>query len=654
MISRKQTIAGISMAVLLAVAVPARATGIDLFGKKKKVYDPLAGRKLTAAQNQLIDKAIAREKKVIDVVKERAPLVETYIQTMKPDPVMLQIPESDEHFLGRVEFGKVINDTAYEAGPKAGEKPAGKTSFLKKPLSFLEGLSGSLHLQFHEAGFTQMLLMDSHDFDRVHYKFAFVRADFLGNVPTWVFDVTPASGKKDVGRFFGRLWIETKGGSVVRFNGDFDGSDKDHQEFYHFDSWRTNVQPDLWLPNSIYVEESDPKSRTSTLKFKAINYIWGYVLKVPNKDAENTSVEVVGGADVSNDAQDVSPLGAQRAFIQQAEDNVIERFFQAGLLDAPSDFDKTLEALANNILAYNNIAVSSPIRVRTLLTEPLESLAVGNTVILSKSLIDTTAVITQDGAQQMGNLNALLAFQVAHIITGHRLDTKYAFNDRLLFPDNAAFKRIPMHHTDEDNIEAAKKAMDLLNAKELADGQKYFGLYLQQLAQRVKALKALNEPVLGDGLVKSDTDSNFWMAAMIPKSPKLDVKDVKQVAAQPLASFLRFDPWTDQVVTMHTAYEPILNARDKMPFEVTPVYLKLRYYEAPAPPAAAPAAATAPAAAAATAPAAATTPDATAAPAAAGTAPAAAAGPTTGVSNPPPDTTAAPAAATPPPGTDQR
>jgi hypothetical protein len=638
MISRKQTIAGISMAVLLAVALPARATGIDLFSKKKNKYDPLAGRKLTAAQNALIDKAIAREKKVIDVVKERAPLVETYIQTMKPDPVMLQVPDSDEHFLGRVEFGKVINDTAYEAGPKASEK-SGKTSFLKKPLSFLDGLSGSLHLQFSQGGFTQMLLMDSRDFDRVHYKFAFVRADFLGNVPTWVFDVTPASGKKDVGRFFGRLWIETKGGSVVRFNGDFDGSDKDHQEFYHFDSWRTNVQPDLWLPNSIYVEESDPKSRTSTLKFKAINYIWGYVLKVPNKDAENTSVEVEGGAtDVSNDAQDVSPLGAQRAFIKQAEDNVIERFFQAGLLDAPSDFDKTLEALANNILAYNNIAVSSPIHVRTLLTEPLESLAVGNTVILSKSLIDTTAVITQDGAQQMGNLNALLAFQVAHVITGHRLDTKYAFNDRLLFPDNAAFKRIPMHHTDEDNVEAAKKAMELLNAKELADGQKYFGLYLQQLAQRVKALKALNEPMLGDGLVKSDTDSSFWMAAMIPKSPKLDVKDVKQVAAQPLASFLRFDPWTDQVVTMHTAYEPILNARDKMPFEVTPVYLKLRYYEAPAAAPAASTDATAPAAAAPTtdpaAPAAApTAPTDATAPAAT---PPATTAPTTGQSNPPP------------------
>jgi len=82
------------------------------------------------------------------------------------------------------------------------------------------------------------------------------------------------------------------------------------------------------------------------------------------------------------------------------EDNVVERLFQAGLLDAPSDIDKILEALANNILAYNNIAVSAPIRVRTLLTEPLESLAVGNTIILSKSLIDTTAVVTSDGAQQ--------------------------------------------------------------------------------------------------------------------------------------------------------------------------------------------------------------------------------------------------------------
>jgi hypothetical protein len=360
------------------------------------------------------------------------------------------------------------------------------------------------------------------------------------------------------------------------------------------------VQPDLWLPTSFYVEESDSKSVSRTLKFKAINHIWGYVLKAPPKEAENTSLDVVGATDVSNEAQDVSPLGAQRAWVQQAEDNVVERLFQAGLLDAPSEFDKTLEALAGNILAYNNITLSRPIRCRTLLTEPLESIAIGNTIILSKSLLDTTAIVSQDGAQQMGNLNAILAFQIAHIILAHRLDTKYAFNDRLLFPTTSVFNRIPMHHTDADNAAAAKKAIELLSAKELEGGQQYFGLYLQQLQQRVKSLKALNEPMIGDGLTKSDNDQTFWLAAMMAKSPKLDMKDLKQQAAMPLSSFLRRDPWTDQVITLHAAYEPLLSPADKMPFEVEPVYIKLGYYKPPAdaaPAAGAPAANASPAAA---------------------------------------------------------
>jgi hypothetical protein len=72
------------------------------------------------------------------------------------------------------------------------------------------------------------------------------------------------------------------------------------------------------------------------------------------------------------------------------------------------------------------------------------------------------------------------------------------------------------------------------------------------------------------------------MAPLIAKAPKLDVKDVKQQAAMPLDSFLRFDPWTDQVDVMHSSFEPILSASDKMPLEVAPIYLKLTYFE-PAP-----------------------------------------------------------------------
>jgi hypothetical protein len=588
---RTKLTAAVTLALLVVPALPSAA--FPLLGKKKPAVDPFA-RKLTPAQSALVDKAVIREAVVVKTLKERLPLVETYIQKMKADPVMFQTPESDVHMLGRVDFGKVIGDVGYASG-KAPEEKKSKLSFFKHSLGYITGLSNSLHLTFNERGFVSMLLVDSDSFNRQTYTFTFVRNDFLGTIPTVVFDVQPTK-KNAFGRFSGRIWVERNGGNIVRFNGDFDGTDKDIKNFYHFDSWRTNIQEGLWLPTSVYVEETDPKSPTHVLNFKAINHIWGYQLKVPDSAADETDLTVQGAKDESNEAQDVSPLGAEREWIQQAEDNVIERLYTAGLIDAPSDFDKTLEALANNILAYNQIQTSRPIRVRTLLTEPLESVAIGNTILLSKSLIDTTAVISSDGAQQMGNLNALLAFQVAHIILGHRIDTKYAFSDRLMFPPESAFQRLPMGHTDADDAEAAKEAAKLLGAKELADGQQYFGLYLQQLAAREKGLKALTTPQMGDSLVK--TDGTFWMQAMVSKAPKLANNDLKQQGAMPLGQFLRFDPWTDKVIVMHTTYEPLLSARDKMPFEITPVYLKLSYWQPPAAPPAVPAADAAPATAA--------------------------------------------------------
>ncbi|SEG06586.1 hypothetical protein SAMN05421819_1870 [Bryocella elongata] len=629
---RTKLTTAVALAAVLAPAMGAHA--FPILGKKKVQEDPYA-RKLTPAQSALVDKSIVREQLVVKTLKDRLPLVETYVQKMKADPIMFQSPESDLHMLGRVNFGKVIDDTAYAQGKGVEEKKTGFFGKFKHSMSYITGLSNTLHLTFHQSGFVAMLLVDSNSYNRQTYTFSFVRNEFLGTVPTVVFDVKPTKNNA-YGRFFGRIWVERNGGNIVRFDGDFAGSDADRREFYHFDSWRTNVQEGLWLPTAVYIEETDPKSPTHVLNFRAINHIWGYQLRVPENAGENESETVIGANDESNQATDLTPLGAQREWVQQAEDNVIERLYTAGLIDAPSPFDKTLEALANNILVYNNIQTSRPLRVRTLLTEPLESVSIGNTILVSKSLIDTTAVASADGAQQMGNLNAVLAFQIAHIILGHRIDTKYAFSDRLMFPPESAFQRLPMGHTDKDNAEAAKEAMKLLGAKELADGAPFFGLYLQQLQARQKGLKSLNTPQMGDSLVKSD--GTFWMQELVAKGPKLANNDLKQVAAEPLGQFLRFDPWTDQVIQMHTSYEPLLSARDKMPFEITPVYVKLGYWQPPAPPPAAPAAATAQPADAG-APPAAQPSDVVAAPAtqpADATAGAQTAPPATGTSNPPP------------------
>jgi len=169
MIFGKKSIAGMILALFVAASLPAHAgIGLPHIGKKKNQEDLLPTRKLTAAQNALIDKAIAREKVVITTVKQRAPLVETYIQNMKPDPLLGQVPESDQHFLGRVDFNKIISDETYDVNKT-------KPGFFKQSTSFITSLGSSLHLNFHQAGFVQMLLMDSNSFDRQHYVFGYTR-----------------------------------------------------------------------------------------------------------------------------------------------------------------------------------------------------------------------------------------------------------------------------------------------------------------------------------------------------------------------------------------------------------------------------------------------------------------------------------------------
>jgi hypothetical protein len=58
----------------------------------------------------------------------------------------------------------------------------------------------------------------------------------------------------------------------------------------------------------------------------------------------------------------------------------------------------------------------------------------------------------------------------------------------------------------------------------------------------------------------------------------------------PLGSWLKIDPWDDSVHMLDAKRYAPMNPRDKMPFEVTPVFYKLQRYETahtetpPAPP----------------------------------------------------------------------
>ena len=55
----------------------------------------------------------------------------------------------------------------------------------------------------------------------------------------------------------------------------------------------------------------------------------------------------------------------------------------------------------------------------------------------------------------------------------------------------------------------------------------------------------------------------------------LQPNNLTQIAALPLGSHLRINAWDDQVRFLSTKPEAILNASEKMPLELTPIYFRL-------------------------------------------------------------------------------
>ncbi len=128
----------------------------------------------------------------------------------------------------------------------------------------------------------------------------------------------------------------------------------------------------------------------------------------------------------------------QREWQQQAEDNVIERLQNAGLLAPQGEVDKILMTVVNNLEVTNNIDLPRPVRTRVMLTSPLETFSVGNTIIVSRGLID----VLPDEA----SLAMVLSHELAHIVLGHNLGSRV----RLQRP-HALLRRI---HLPEPGLQA--------------------------------------------------------------------------------------------------------------------------------------------------------------------------------------------------------
>jgi hypothetical protein len=509
-----------------------------------------APRSAPTSFDEVVGRVLDREHMLLSQMHDMRPIVETYVQNLKPDGNGGATPVNDQYFLGRLDMADGPEGISFVGQHEHGQ-------------SRLNKLTGIFSLHFQPLGFAQMVVPDT-DFDKTNYNFTFVRREFLGEVRCLVIDVQP---KPDApaGRFDGRIWVEDKDFNIVRFNGTYSRIAKNNISL-HFDSWRLNLKPGVWLPAYVYSEESDTESSAAHMHLKAQTRLWGYDLKNTGKSRNDEFTAIMVDSqqpvdDQSESAADATPVAAERMWERQAEDNAIERLQKVGLLAPTGGVDKVLQTVVTNLLVTNNIDVQSDVHCRVLLTAPLESFTIGHTIVLSRGLLD---VLPDESSLAM-----VLAHELSHIVLGHSIDSKLAFNDRMFFPDEQAFQRMDFKRRPEDEDAADAKALDLLKNSPYKEKMGTAGLFLKALQERAPDLPNLIRPHLGNSLAAGQS---MRMSALLASAPQLDANRIDQIAALPLGGRIKLDPWTDQVELVKTRPVTLALAREKMPFEITPFF----------------------------------------------------------------------------------
>lgn len=486
------------------------------------------------------------------------PIVEIYVQHVEPHQQLGTVPVRDEYFLGQFEWTEAEGPKFKRLTPEKGSRQQ-MSEWLGRPFA----------TQLKPDGFVAMAVPDWRLLTEKKYHFKFLRREFLGEVRCLVMDVSPRGDPQD--GFTGRIWVEDRDFNIVRFNGISRGlpgsSFAVKRYWFNVDSWRVNVSPGIWLPAYIYAEQASDDPREPP-KFKGQIRLWGYDLKSIHAPQEFTTIEIDEPSvmDNSDKPQQLSPTLSQRMWEQQAEENVVERLTKAGLLSPPSEVDKVLETVLTNLQITNNLSLDPPIRVRTLLTSPLDSMTAGHTIVLSRGLID----VLPDEA----SLAMMLAHELAHIALGHRvIDSKFAFADKLMVPDDELLATVQYRHEAREEAAADAQVVEYLKNSPYKDKLAEAGLFLRAVNEN-RRLKNLIQPH-----VLEHVGDAGRLNVLIQKAPSLAPERIDQVAALPLGARVIVDPWSGSTSLLRAANVPLTSAREKGSLAVTPLVPYLRYAE---------------------------------------------------------------------------
>ncbi|MBI1355133.1 MAG: hypothetical protein GC160_12360 [Acidobacteria bacterium] len=496
--------------------------------------------------DKLLDRIVAGEQAFLDRMRSYRPFMETYVQAAV-DEASPASDVRDHYLMGKLQL---TADGVYW------ETFTASDAFQKSP-KFRLKLSGQG--RFIPEGFAQMIVPDVFQFDRKTYEFEYLRREFLGEVRTLVFDVSP---RKDIGgKFVGRIWVEDRDNRIVRANGTYTPYAKD-EAYFHFDSWRQEVEPGFWAPAFVYIQDEDFTGQVGA-RFRAQSRLWNYN-RAANDNLDELTAILVEQQDEARDASgstDSTPLESRRMWERQAQQNVIQRLERAGLVSPRGPVDEVLETVVNNLLASNGLAYD--VECRVLLTTPLETFSIGQAIVISRGLID---VLPDEASLAMA-----LADELGHIVLGHPVETMYAFSDYTIFDDAEILARMRLQRTPEQRAAAGRKALELLRHSPYGEQLGNAALFLSALRDRAPMLPNLIQSNFGNALGSAERMDR--LQDLVSKAPE---GSEAPIAALPLGSRIELNPWTNRISLKENKPVELRGEQDLMPFEAGPFmpYLK--------------------------------------------------------------------------------
>jgi Peptidase family M48 len=411
-------------------------------------------------------------------LKIYSPIVETYIQSLWPDTGK-QIPLDDIYFLSKVSISRHL----FVAGDEEGRL------FGRSDESWRLLDDNGQRQELYPAGFIHMLFIDPENFDPDTYRLTYLQSATLGSINCLVFAVAPV--KTDApGRFKGRVWVEKKGLRIVRVQGKFQVEPvklaqrfnplRSTAEFsISFDCWRQIIAPGLWAPAYVAIDDNLSWKAiggdgTTDLHYRGHIFVWGY--------------SYLGSF------QGQHPQWADAA---EDFDQVVEGLERDALVGPPGDVEQSLDGIVEEIAESNHLHLPQ-IRCRVLLTTPIEMFHVGNTIIVSRGLLEMVP--------DKDTLAVFLAHELAHILQDGSAGVPVEYTRSLFEYDGTGDfpGLVAVRSSDERETAAAIETCKLLGDSPYLTSMDRASAFVSRLVAQAAQVPNLTRARLGTGFVEGE------------------------------------------------------------------------------------------------------------------------------------------------------